>query len=735
MQLQPTYVANTEDRQALSTSYHTLSSNYKLPSWNPHGPTATASPLKPSNTTLELESGKIDHVPANLTKATPNFHLLMLAIAEDDKFCKTTLSAMMLNYPPPTILNLYDKFDDVVDAEQARLEGVLRYLRNTKMVKDEDLVLLVDGRDTWFQLPSDVLIRQYHHVLQDGNKRLANKFGGNHTQTIVFGAVKACEGDDPMCRYFPWTMLPQNLYGKETGKEVQRTPARYLNSEVVIGPAKDLRVLYEAAVKMFEEEKSQQATTQSVMATIFGEQEMMRQAQRKKTSKVVPSKWLDYFDGLAAEVSPEEHERYLNATQQGYRFEFKIGLDYTHTLFQPLLHCTADELVPLVHDNLTDLSRFHHLNTPTPPLTIPVALQQARLPFWTPNFHAHNPSPNEKSAYIDKLEYNDQLDRLKPRDTTWEQIKLVQNTYTGAVPAIFHANNRSPSQLSRIKRKISKRPSAGITWKSLWYFTYERALLRKYFRSPQSPVGYHTAAIGGDRLWDTRGGRGGVWTEKEALWLPWGEVDGVCGNVRQIKNVFADGKGVWLHELDDGKGEEQREREEQELRDRILEKEKKNREKEEQRIKDEEEARKQEQEQKEKDKQDAENELRMKVDEEKKKEDEQRVEEEAQKVRGEEAEVERLKQEKEQKAYEEGQDLLEFEGKGEDETAEDHEDEEQKHPQHISFAQIQAEHTKQADEEQTVRKSYTDLEHHEQDTSAMADEHDSFDKHESDWKQ
>jgi predicted nuclease with TOPRIM domain len=33
--------------------------------------------------------------------------------------------------------------------------------------------------------------------------------------------------------------------------------------------------------------------------------------------------------------------------------------------------------------------------------------------------------------------------------------------------------------------------------------------------------------------------------------LPWGEVDGVCGTLPQLKEVFQDGKGVWLHELDE----------------------------------------------------------------------------------------------------------------------------------------------------------------------------------------
>jgi hypothetical protein len=75
-------------------------------------------------------------------------------------------------------------------------------------------------------------------------------------------------------------------------------------------------------------------------------------------------------------------------------------------------------------------------------------------------------------------------------------------------------------------------------------------MLRNYFRAPQSPNGYHNHLVGGDRYWDNRGGRGGIWTEAEQIWYPWGEVDGVCGTLPQLKQIFQDGKGVWLHEME-----------------------------------------------------------------------------------------------------------------------------------------------------------------------------------------
>lgn len=502
---------------------------------------------------------------------------------------------MLLNYPPPTTVNLYQDFRSKAEREKATLQRILDYLNNAKLVNDEDLVLVVDGRQTWFQLPSEVILRQYQMVVDEANTRLKQLYGDAVSQSIVFGAEKVCEGDDIACRYMPKSPLSSRVYGPRTGKETQLSPARYLDAKVIMGPAKDMRQLYEAAVKMLKEKKSQSATVQSVMATLFGEQEMARNVQRKKDRYLVTAKWLDWFGGVEADSAFGETEEMIAhlQPQADRRYEFSIGLDYTHTLFQPFAFCADDELVPLTHDNSTDMSKYHHPGTPTLPLTLPTALQQAKPPFWTPDLSRHNPSPNKRPAYIDSLEFNEALDWLKPRDTSWAQIPLIQNTYTGAIPAVFHVN-AGDELLNLVLRDpryprphAYEPPSASITWKSLWYSSYERALLRNFFRRPQSPLGYHTAAVGGDRLWDQRGGRGGVWTQEEALWMPWGEVDGVCGSLKQITEVFMDGKGVWLHEMDP-EGRKERELEEEELRKKIEENKQKEAEKEKERLEQEE---------------------------------------------------------------------------------------------------------------------------------------------------
>ncbi|KAF2642787.1 hypothetical protein P280DRAFT_468096, partial [Massarina eburnea CBS 473.64] len=314
------------------------------------------------------------------------------------------------------------------------------------------------------------------------------------------------------------------------------------------------------------------------MATIFGEQQLARKARRRqyKVTQAAHT-FFNWFDASTLPLTAEQKKEVSKFTpQEGRQYEFSVGLDYTHTLFQPLANCADQELLQLVHDGSTDLTKHHHEGTPTPPLTIPTVLRDAAPPYWTPDLSRHNPSPNEKSVYIERLEFSEDIDKLPDRDTPWASTVLVQNTYTGAVPAVFHVNDRDTSPIPGLMTDaygFRHPPSSNISWTSLWYSRYERALLRNYFRNPQSPVGYHNMAVGGDRLWDQRGGRGGIWTAKEGLWYPWGEVDGVCGTLEDLWKAFPDGKGVWLHEADGlEKSEEVRKDEIDEFRNKAEEK-------------------------------------------------------------------------------------------------------------------------------------------------------------------
>lgn len=565
-------LAGVRHTETITAQYHALS-EYQWRPYLPSIPKLTKTPFKaPSNTTLQLENGEIDHLPPKLEKSTPNFHLLMTSQNDSDDFCKSTLSAMLLNYPPPTGVNLYKTFVRPGHKEWQTLSGIKEYLHNEKLVHDEDLLLIVDGEDTWFQLPSDVMIKQYEAVVEYANARLLKKYGVDEkkrqrfNQTIVFGAEKSCEGDAESCKYAPDSILPHDLYstGTDTTNE-KAAPAKYLNSRVLMGPANDLRVLFDAALKRFQTDTSEKQTMQSVLATIFGEQQLRRDAilTEGKSASTRLQEWVGKTSKEHA--AAERRLEIANATIRPEKtHEYSIGLDYTYTLFQPLANAHSSELLPLKHDNSTNLSLYRHPGTITPHLSLPPTLLASKLPFWSPNLYLHNPSPEtNKPAYIDPLAYDFDIDQLPDRHTAWANIPLIQNTYTGAVPALILRPSHNP--------KSSSLSSDQMSFNNLWFAKHKRALLRQHFRTPQSPNGYHNSVVGGDRFWDQRGGRGGVWTSKEQIWLPWGEVDGVCGTLAHLKQVFDDGKGVWMHELEDD-NEGKRVRDEQEYKKKLDEK-------------------------------------------------------------------------------------------------------------------------------------------------------------------
>ena len=533
----------------ITEKYHALS-EYQ---WRPFAssPAKPAYPpfKTPSNTTLKLENGEIDHLPPKLVKTTPNFHLLMRSEKDSDAFCKSTLSAMLLNYPPPTAVTIGRTFVRPGRRERQILAEIHEYLHNEKLVHDKDLLLIVDGQDTWFQLPSDAIIKQYEAVVENANARLLKRYGVDESkrqkfnQTIVFGAEKVCEGDTAACYASPESILPHDIYGSVD--EVTRPedlPARYLNAKVAMGPAEDLKVLFDAALKRSEQDISEKQTMQSILTAMFGEQQLRRDATLVESRSTV-SRLREWVGPPSKDhASAKRRLGSANTTIMNERQrEYSIGLDYTHTLFQPLRHTHMDEIIPLRHGNLSDLARFRHHKTLTPQLKLPPSLFSSKLPFWSPNLFLHNPSPETNMpAYIDRLEYDFDLDRLPDRHTPWSNVSLVQNTYTGAIPALIL---RVPEAVDHTETKIS--------FNNLWFAPWRRALLRQYFRTRQSPNGYHNSAVGGDRFWDQRGGRGGIWTSKEQTWLPWGEVDGVCGTLAHMRQVFDDKRGVWMHELEE----------------------------------------------------------------------------------------------------------------------------------------------------------------------------------------
>lgn len=82
-------------------------------------------------------------------------HLLIPATSSNSDLCKLLLSAQILNYPTPILIN-YGAQEDMDEYVQhlAKVEGILKYLEHVETSSEyaEDLVLIVDGYDVWFQV-------------------------------------------------------------------------------------------------------------------------------------------------------------------------------------------------------------------------------------------------------------------------------------------------------------------------------------------------------------------------------------------------------------------------------------------------------------------------------------------------------------------------------------------------------------------------------------------------------
>ena len=472
--------------------------------------------------------------PLSLAKASPSFHLLIPASESNPNLCKTLLSSFLLNYPPPTLIN-YGKIFEGVNWDNGthcgKIRGVYDYLRDSKWVRDDDLVLVIDGYDVWFQLPPEVMIERYHTTIRAANERLRRQYGmitpkelrtGDKTeraqkyaQSVVFAADKLCwpnPAEDPACAALPPSTLRKDVYGPETDKDPDGflNRPRYLNSGTVIGPAAEVRAIYEYALKKVEEENRGIIGDQFVFAEIFGEQEYQRQLTRR-TSQGAGGRWLDWLSN-ALGTSYHFNGTINNMTVvPGQRYEFGLGLDYESQLFQTMTHSASD--VDFLSYNDTALLEYAHKTDPNSRgrhLSLPSDIHSA-----TPPMGEHDGGKMSDLGTV-------------PEDTTWQTLPLATNLHVPSIPTLLHLNG-DKSLLE-------------TWWPRMWFQPYSRALLRHFMRTPAeaATAGAGSGAeTGSPFLRDSRGGKGGVWTDG-AVWLEWADM---CRGVEQ--EVFADGMGVW----------------------------------------------------------------------------------------------------------------------------------------------------------------------------------------------
>lgn len=205
-------------------------------------------------------------------------------------------SANIAGFNPPLIVNYGQKYENKLEAHAAKINGVYVTLANlakdkppSKTVTEgepelDNLALVIDGFDAWFQLGPEVLVERYL-------ERTKGK-------TVVFGVDKECwpnKHDTAACTAAPESPLPTDAYGPETDKDKwhYKTRARYLNSGTIIGPIGDIQEIFSVSKSSLDKATAEGRviySDQGVIADVWGE--------KRTVAQIVLDYWSELFQTL-----------------------------------------------------------------------------------------------------------------------------------------------------------------------------------------------------------------------------------------------------------------------------------------------------------------------------------------------------------------------------------------------------------------------------------------------------
>lgn len=454
-----------------------------------------------------------------VTQTVPgNVHLLIPASGKDENLCKAIVGAAVLGYPSPKVLNWGKTFNDAHlvsgGSHIAKISGVSSYLESLSPEQDEDLIIMTDGYDTWFQLRPETLIERYFDINRRANERIRRELGDHVVSTnkieqkIVFSAQKRCwpwAADAAPCYAVPNSTLPEDIFGPDTDTDVgDRNPylkfrPRYLNSGVVVGTAGAMRVMFTEALNRAKKDPNF-GSDQNIFGSIFGDQEVYREVVRQRDMS-----WTDHISLRSEDIRrglirEQDLEAVRNMTRS---MEFGIGLDYEGSISLPTVF-SEDDTEWVNFDN-TPWVDFYNVKRNIDKSQNKLVLHQDI---------SKTPAPFHSNG----------TDDLEAKE--WAQVPLFTNVPTGYTPAIIH-HNAHRDGMKNLRRKV---------WDKIWFQPYARVLMDQYMDSPLT-----TLAVAGGRQWKSSDEwKGGV-RDDVGAWLPYQDV---CGGTED--EVFRDGKGPWI---------------------------------------------------------------------------------------------------------------------------------------------------------------------------------------------
>lgn len=331
------------------------------------------------------------------------------------------------------------------------------------------------------------------------------------SQKVVFSCQKRCwpwGRDDSPCYAVPNSTLPEDTYGPDTDHEIDneenpfiKIRQRFLNSGVAIGTIKAMRDLLDEAL-VRAKENSNFGSDQQIFAQIFGEQEIYREKIRRESMNL---------EERMRDPSPrstlfrDEHMELIKSRNRP--LEFGLGVDYASGIGLATVFA-EDDTAWLTYSNKSQLRAANQ--------ALGIKHGDSRIddiqediistvpPFWT-----------FQNVGL-------------PRETSWRDVPLFVDVWTGVAPAIIH-HNAHRNGLKSLREEW---------WNRIWFFEHARALQNARIIEPLGPVatsGLETQI----RWWKAEDWKGGA-RKEDSEWIRY---DDLCAGTED--EVFRDGQGPW----------------------------------------------------------------------------------------------------------------------------------------------------------------------------------------------
>ncbi|KAJ5105989.1 hypothetical protein NUU61_003336 [Penicillium alfredii] len=499
-----------------------------------------------------------DTLPHDPHKPNPQLHVLVPAPESSREVCRTLASAMILEYPPPTLIGYGRGKTDGSEHERTvdRITRMRDYLRDSSTVHDRDFVLVAEN--VYFQLPPSVLVQRFQSILREKNLRQQRFYGfapghkskdstkddaksgasaplPKYGQRVLFGASKVCSfelWDDPGCISVPPSTLPPDVHGWETDEEpkmrfgkIDHRPTgvlnrpRWMTSGTIMGQVADVRLILDEILWQIEQPLMNDNQHQA-LTRMYGRQEVVRELERRRTTNRFTG-WLYKQLGMTNPVNISGINVQL---ETGHRYEYGMTVDFESQIFYNQ-NMTHEDINWFQFHNKTVPGREQQkLGIPREsPIFLPEEIEALHDPFLQYN------AVNQETV---RPTYDPELDYLpSPGNNTWSKVPFLTNLRAGTIPAVIHMNG-DPAWRDD-------------WWRRMWFWPWGRALLRKYVRFAHGSEASQSSMQGGQGWWDMRGGRGGIWTDQSN----WIALSDVCNGHEH--SLFEDNRGPWAKEKGD----------------------------------------------------------------------------------------------------------------------------------------------------------------------------------------